>query len=435
MGHVLILNLISRKKMKKIELFACLALFSVILSGCCGLCCKDCPVEQEQAAWKESGTSFMQEALAPYLESGELPGAISILYKDGIQETACLGYADAEAKRPITLDDVYMQCSQTKGFCGVTIAMLVEEGKISLDDPVSKYLPEFANLWVLDSEENGIRQLHQAKNTLTIRMVMNHTGGFPFEISAKHPDIRGGGWSGGAPLRQTAAIAAASPLMFEPGTREMYSNTGIDIGAAVVQVVTGMPWEKFLQERVLDPLEMHSTTFWPTDEMLKTQVEMYEIVPGAPARHMVENGWEQRPYNDSHVFPSAGAGLWTTARDQLKFYKMLMNLGVGENGVRILKEETVRELLAKSSRPAGFSPYSLGLSAPAEDTEDGWFGHGGAWGTSCDVNWHRRELKLFVVQIGAGTQSWSQARAEAENKFFQTVLDNSDINAYTGRTE
>ena len=83
---------------------------------------------------------------------------------------------------------------------------------------MSKYLPEFATLWVQDGIKDGIRTLHRARNVLTVRMVLNHTGGFPFEISAKRPDVRGGGWSGGAPLRQTASIAAASPLMFEPGT-------------------------------------------------------------------------------------------------------------------------------------------------------------------------------------------------------------------------
>ena len=95
---------------------------------------------------KDSGTSYMADALAPWVEKGELPGAVSILYKDGVQETACIGYANVEEKRPIALDNVYMQCSQTKGFCGVTIAILVEEGKLNLDDPVSKYLPEFGTL-------------------------------------------------------------------------------------------------------------------------------------------------------------------------------------------------------------------------------------------------------------------------------------------------
>ncbi len=385
---------------------------------------------------KASGTTFMKDALAPYVESGALPGAISILYKDGVEEVACVGYADVAAKRAITPDDVYMQCSQTKGFCGVTIAKLVEEGKISLDDPVSKYLPEFKTLWVDAGETNGVRTLVKAKNVLTVRMVLNHTGGFPFEISAKQWNIKGGGWSGGAPLRQVAAIAASAPLLFEPGTREQYSNTGIDIGAAVVEIVTGMHWEDYLQKTVLDPLGMKATTFWPTDKQLATLVESYTAHGDKPATYLYEHGWEQRPYNDrGRIFASAGAGLWTTARDQVKFYKMLMNLGVGENGVRILKEETVKNLLAVSTRPAGLGGYSLGLAAPVKDGEDQWFGHGGAWGTDCSVNWHKKQLKLWVVQLEEGPRPWDAKRADAANAFFKTKIDSSATDAYTGRTK
>ena len=224
---------------------------------------------QAQTKVKESKTTFAKEALQPYVDSGQLAGAISIFYKDGVQETCCIGYADVSQKRSINLDNVFMQCSQTKGFCGVTIAKLVEEGKLSLDDAVSKYLPEFSELWVQAYDNDGVRVLRKAKNVLTVRMVLNHTGGFPFEVSAKRADVRGGGWSGGAPLRQVAAIAAASPIMFEPGTGELYSNTGIDIGAAIVEVVTGIKWEDYLKQEVLDPLDMTSTWFWPTDEQLR----------------------------------------------------------------------------------------------------------------------------------------------------------------------
>ena len=93
------------------------------------------------SAVTKSKTHFAEDALRPYVESGELAGAISILYKDGVQETCCIGYSDMEKKRPIKLTDIYMQCSQTKGFCGVTMAKLIEEGRVQLDDPVSKYLP------------------------------------------------------------------------------------------------------------------------------------------------------------------------------------------------------------------------------------------------------------------------------------------------------
>ena len=380
----------------------------------------------------DSKTTYAKEVLQPYVDSGELAGAISVFYKDGVQETCCIGYADVAAKRPIKLDNAFMQCSQTKGFCGVTIAKLVEEGKISLDDPVSKYLPEFKELWVQEYDKDGVRILRRAKNVLTVRMVLNHTGGFPFEASAKRNDVRGGGWSGGAPIRQIASVAAASPIMFEPGTREMYSNTGIDIGAAVVEAVTGMKWENYLKQEVLDPLGMKSTWFWPTDKQIENKIEMYICKANAPAEWREEMPWQQRPYNDSHVFASAGAGLWTTAADQLKFYKMLMNLGMGDNGVRILKEETVKSILAVSTRPEKMSGYSLGLQAPVKDAEDAWFGHGGAWGTNCMVNWHKKQLKLWVIQCGGGPQPWNAQVGKAAEKFFAQPFDvNSD--EYTGR--
>ena len=384
---------------------------------------------------KSSGTNYAQEALQPYVESGQLAGAISVFYKDGVQEVCCIGYADVEKKRPIKLDNVFMQCSQTKGFCGVTIAKLVEEGKLSLDDPVSKYLPEFKELWVETQNKDGVRTLVKAKNVLTVRMVLNHTGGFPFEISAKRGDVRGGGWSGGAPIRQVASIAAASPLMFEPGTRDKYSNTGIDIGAAIVEVITGMKWEDYLKQEVLDPLGMKATWFWPTDKQLKTKIELYQTKKNAPAEWVEEKEMQQRPYNDSHVFASAGAGLWTTANDQLKFYKMLMNLGVGDNGVRILKEETVKEILAVTTRPQNMGGYSLGLYAPKVDNENGWFGHGGAWGTNCQVNYHKKELRMWVVQRATGPQPWKKEMDKAAEKFFMQSYDQSGISAYTGRTE
>lgn len=396
--------------------------------------CVACSQSRNTVAVRDSGTTFAQEALQQYVDSGRLPGAISVLYNNGIQETCCIGYADPRTKRPITMDDAFMQCSQTKGFCGVTIAKLVEEGKISLDDPVSKYLPEFSTLWVLDGKTDSTMTLHKAKNVLTVRMCLNHTGGFPFECSAKRKDVRGGGWSGGAPIRQVASIAAESPIMFEPGTKALYSNTGIDIGAAVVETVTGMKWEKYLKETVLDPLGMKDTWFWPTDKQIENKIELFNIKEGQPSEWLEENPWEQRPYNDSHVFASAGAGLWSTANDQLKFYKMLMNLGVGDNGVRILKEETVKSILAVSTRPAGLGDYSLGLTAPVVDSEDAWFGHGGAWGTNCVVNWHKKQLKLWVVQASSGKRFWGEAMAAAAEKFFNTEIDNSS-DAYVGRTE
>ena len=373
----------------------------------------------------DSKTSFAREALQEFIDSGELPGVISVFYKDGVQETACLGWADVDKKIPMTMDKMFMQCSQTKGFCGVTIAILVEEGKLSLDDPVAKYLPEFKNLKVIDKDKNGKRIVRKAKNVLTVRMVMNHTGGFPFEIPSKVKK----GWAK-VSLKDTVREAASLPLRFEPGTRAQYSNTGIDIGAAVTEVITGKPWDVFLKERVLDPLEMKDTTFQPTEEQLARSIQMYDVKGGTKAKYKAFNRWMPLPHNGPTVFPSAGAGLWTTAADQLKFYKMLMNLGVGVNGRRILKAETVKNLLMKSTRPAGLGNYSLGLTTPA----NGWIGHGGAWGTSCSVNWQKRQLRLWVVQYnGKYPYPWSRKWGYANDKFFAQKVNTAEGDAYTGR--
>lgn len=385
--------------------------------------CATTPVQR--GAEVASKTTFARDALKPFTDKGWLPGAISVLYNNGVEEIACVGYADVAAKRPITIDDHFMQCSQTKGFCGVTVAKLVEEGRVSLDDPVSKYLPEFETLWITDGSTTDVRRLTKAKNVLTLRMCMNHTGGFPFELGNY---ISMGGWSRRMPLRSVAATAAAEPILFEPGTKEQYSNVGIDIGAAIVEVVTGMRWEDYLKKTVLDPLGMTSSGFVPPKEWLKTKVEMYDCQTNAPAVWREFNPAMARPYGDDRVFASAGAGLWTTARDQLKFYKMLMNLGLGENGVRILKEETVKDILATSTRPKGMGGYSLGLAAGGDN---GWFGHGGAWGTNCQVNWKERKLKLVVVQLCGQPRPWDAELAKAEEQFFKATVGEGDD--YVGR--
>ena len=412
-------------KFKRMAVVLTASVLALVFAGCC--CKSSCKADAPKAPQvRESKTTCAADTFKPYIESGEIPGAICVLYKDGVQETACLGFADVDKKTPMSMDRMYMQCSQTKGFCGVTIAMLVEEGKLSLDDPVSKYLPEFKELKVAVKGKDGKVTTVPAKNVLTVRMAMNHTGGFPFEIPSKKKL----GWPG-LSLRDTAKEAAANPILFEPGTKAKYSNTGIDIGAAVIEVVTGKPWDVFLKERVLDPLEMKDTTFNPTDEQLARSISMYRLIPGKKAKFCAFSPWMPLPHNGSGIHPSAGAGLWTTANDQLKFYKMLMNLGVGDNGARILKSETVKNLLATSSRPAGMRGYSLGLWA----NNDGSFGHGGAWGTNCMVNWRDKSLALLAVQwVGSGKAEGAKVWKKAKQKFFDAKLDDSG-SAYTGRLE
>ncbi len=369
----------------------------------------------------EDAAQFYTSAIQPFIDSGECPGVVAIFHRPGKTEVACLGYADVDKKIPMSLDRTFMQCSQTKGFCGITIAILVEEGKLSLKDPVSKYLPEFADLKVLRKDKDGNEEIVPAKKVLTVAMVMNHTGGFPFEVKKSWPQL---------PLREVARLAASKPLLFEPGTSAKYSNTGIDIGAAVVEVVTGKPWEVFLKERVLDPLEMTDTTFNPTDEQLGRAMSLYVIEPGAPAKFKAFSPWMPLPHNGPTVHPSAGAGLWTTAADQLKFCRMLMNLGVGDNGARILSEKTMKKLICRPVGPR--SDYSLGWYV---DYSKGKIGHGGAFGTQYSINWKKKHLGIFAVQQQGGKPPWRELWNKAYDKFIDGQEENSGVDAYTGRTE
>ena len=392
---------------------------AIMITGCTSGYCG-----QESVTCRESGTSFAKEAVMPFIESGEIPGIINVFSKGNVQETTCAGWADVDKKIPMSMDRMFMQCSQTKGFCGVTIAMLMEEGKISLDDPVAKYLPEFKELKV---KVKGKKKPVAAKNVLTVRMVMNHTGGFPFDTPTK---LKKG--LNRVSIRETAKEAASLPLLFEPGTKTRYSNTGIDIGAAIVEVVTGQPWDLFLKERVLDKLGMKDSTFNPTDEQLSRAISLYNIKEGEKAQFRLFHPYFPLPHNGSQIHPFAGGGLWTTATDQLKFYRMLMNLGVGDNGVRILKEETVKSLLATSTRPEKLGKYSLGLQA---DFKNGTMGHGGAFGTSATVNWKTKTLILKVVQVRGKNKALNASLKKAADKFFLKKIDTSGTDAYTGRVK
>ena len=382
-----------RKGLKDSLSGAFLSLFASVLSGCAA-------VERPPLAAQPSGTAFSRDAVQPYVDGGQCAGLVSILYNKGVCEVGCIGWADRERRRPMTLDSMYMIASQSKGICGIAAAILIEEGKLDLEDPVSKYLPDYTNLtvWatVSDSAGKRIQTPVPVKHTMTVRNLLTHTAGFSFSS----PVSRKVGWTR-VPIRVNAAIGATYPLAYEPGTRFAYSNFGIDVAAAVVEVVSGARIEEFLRGRIFQPLGMKDTTFWPTEEQLGRAMMPYYVGRDNPAYRIEGRPTMPKPYNGPDVFPSLGAGLWSSPRDLVKFYKMLLNRGVGDNGARILKAETVMELLEKDQIPATAVVkenyrYSLGLQV---DGASGWYGHGGAWTTDCRINPREDKLKFLAQQI------------------------------------
>ena len=361
---------------------------------------------------RNANSHYVEDAVGNFVKEGKLPGAISVLFKDGVQEQDCMGWADVENKVPMSMDSTFMICSQTKGFCGVCVAMLAEEGRLSIDDPVSKYLPNFASLRVMGKADA------LAPTAMTIRHLFANCAGFPFDVESRNT----GGWVS-VPLSEVVEEASKMILLYEPGSRFQYSNVGIDVAAVIVEKVSGLPYAKFLKKRVLEPLGMNNTTFNPTDEQLSRMVKMYKLSDGGMPQPCVMS-YMPEPHNGPNVYVSASSGLWSTADDLIKFYKMLMFRGLCEDGTRLLKEETVVSLFATSQIPQGLKGnYSLGFAIA-----DGFFGHGGAWGTNCMVNWQRKELKLWVVQLTGGPRPWDALRDDATVKFFSSgsLINNAE---------
>lgn len=365
----------------------------------------------------------VETALKPYVDKGEIPGYISILIDGEREEWTLDGWADVEKRMPMKRDTLFRICSQTKGICGAAAAKLVAEGKMSLDDPVSKYLPEFRNLTRIASETNGVRTVVPVKAVMTLRDVLSHTGGLTFETSVSHAL----GWTS-TPPRIDAAIAAAEPLLFEPGTKWKYSNTGINVAVAVIEKVTGERIEDHLRRVIFDPLGMKDTTFKPNAEQQSRLATIYSVTTGTVCRAR-DYGPLPKPYDSADRFPSGGAGLFSTAQDLIEFYRMLAFGGVARDGRRVLPEKAVTEILAVRQTPktVGVS-YSLGLFV---DGETIW--HDGALKTTGYANPRRRQARLWMMQCDyAVANRWHQFNVwrPVADGFFTSVNSAEDEKAF-----
>ncbi len=293
----------------------------------------------------------------------------------------------------MTVDKMFWIASMSKQITASGILILVDEGRLSLDDPVEKYLPEFKNVRVGEKNEDGTVLLRAPKSPMTIRQVLSHTAGWPFLT----PTMQQFGIDA-LPARLLASTAVQVPLLSDPGTRYQYSNVGIDIASAVIEVVTGQPFEKFLQQRLFDPLEMTDTTFWPSDEQIQRLAKPYNISSG---KCVPEKGSQFSKYpvcDRVHRFAEGGGGLYSTPRDIIKFFQMIANKGEW-NGKRILSEKAVETFATKQTGDLVSNQYSLGMRI-----EGDWFGHDGAWQTEGMANYKTGQARLYFVQL---TGTWN----------------------------
>jgi CubicO group peptidase (beta-lactamase class C family) len=335
-------------------------------------------------------------ALRPYIERQEIAGAVVVLAtKDHVVDREAVGYADLKVHKTMRVNDLFWIASMGKAMTAASVMMLVDEGKIKLDDPVSKYLPEFKNLVVADVQNPDEKKMSQAVNArssvvpanspITIREILSHTSGLPYHSKAEV------GVLDLLPLERSVHSYAAEPLVSQPGTAYLYSNEGINIAGRIIEIVSGMPLDMFMQRRLFEPLGMKDTTFWPSPSQLERLAKTYAGTSGTLSEVPISQ--LTYPLDDrEHRFAFPAGGLFSTGDDVAHFCQIILNGGVFE-GKRYLSPESIRFMTTKETGSAVSQEYGFGWNISGNTVE-----HAGADNTDMEINLKTGLITVFMVQ-------------------------------------
>lgn len=294
-----------------------------------------------------SAQSFeaFDQYLSKEVQEGRLVGVHGMVFQDGqLVYNQSYGLRDRESKDPLRGDELYFIQSMTKPIVSVALMTLYEEGKFQLDDPVSKYLPEYANLQVVNDPTQGITAgTHPAPSAMTVRQVLSHTAGMSHGIApiAYDKELWNGIILNGnlKTLAQRTEALAKIPLAFDPGSKWNYSFSP-DIVGRLVEVLSGKSLDQYLQERIFGPLEMNNSGY----NLSEAQKQRVMTVYSYSADTTLNRAWGQPTPSGNTLFAGVNA-LFTSTADYLRFGEMMLNQGEW-NGKRILKPETVALITA-----------------------------------------------------------------------------------------
>ena len=369
------------------------------------------------------------------IDAKQISGAVTVVARRGqVAHFEAHGLMDIEANAPMRKETVFPIASMTKPVTGVAILMLVEEGKVRLSDPVSRFIPEFTDTKVAmpranaAGEEDGIYTV-PAKREITVQDLITHTSGLVSGGAGSEEASRVAPRNSTDTVADWTAALGAAPLDFQPGTQWAYSGlAGIDTLGRIVEVASGLTFDEFLRQRIFEPLGMKDTTFNVPDESMPRVVTLYRRTP---------EGLELRPVPEwvaTRTLHSGGGGLWSTAEDYLQFAQMLVNRGE-LNGIRLLGSRTVElmgsnhvgDLYAKAGRTGGSPGKGFGLTvdvvldaveARNDHRSTGSFGWSGAFGTTFWVDPKEELTAILMVQTPGGP-----LRADFQNAVMQAIVD------------
>lgn len=375
--------------------------------------------DQGTGGLSAEGLAQVPAALQGIVDAGDLSGFVTLVWRKGeIAQVNTLGYRDIAGRAPMTRDTLFRIASMTKPVTSVAAMMLMEEGKLRLEDPITRWLPELADLKVLKNAEGELTDTYPAPREITVEDLMTHRAGLAYGFTSVGPIAYAYEDALGSPLVNPLAPdewlknLGTLPLSYPPGERFHYSHA-TDVLGFLVARIEGKPIGEVLAERIFGPLGMTDTAFWVPPEKRDRLARLYRAPPeGGPLEDV------SLPLSDeAPAFEGGGGGLISTADDYLKFARML--LGKGEvDGVRLLKGETVELMtqnrLTEAQREIPFmgipfwggQGFGLGLSVITDPAKQEWMGAGskgafgwpGAFGTWWQADPEQDMVLIYLIQ-------------------------------------
>ncbi len=378
--------------LKTVGLFYAMTIFTAVATN-------SARADEPATKVREAGKKIAA-ALQPFVDSHALAGAVTLVAsKDKVLSLDAVGYADIDAKKPMQVDNLFWIASMSKPMTATALMMLVDEGKVNVDDPVEKYLPEFHGQMLAVEQDDSHAVLKKPKHPIAVKNILSHTSGLPFMSRVEHKIDT-------LSLHEAAIGYALTPLKFEPDTKYDYSNAGINTAGRIIEVVSGQAYEQFMAERLFKPLGMKDTTFWPTPEQAAKIAKSYR--PNKANNGLEETDVSQLTYplTDRKRGPSPAGGLYSTASDVGQFCRMILS-GGELDGKRYLSQAAMRQMtstqssvLMQNKEEGGYGfGWSTTRRAHAEEPAPvGPCGHGGAYATNMWIDPQRGLVTIYMVQ-------------------------------------
>ena len=368
----------------------------------------------EQVGLSSKELARIKPAMQRFVDDRKFAGVITMVSRRGkVVHFEAVGMRDLEAKQPIERDTICRFYSMAKPVTSVAVMMLVEAGELRLDDAISKYVPELKGRKVFVKSTDDGPELEDAKREITVRDLLMHTSGLTYGflgntyVEQQYRKIDVLDYRHG--LKEMIKKLGETPLRCQPGTKWNYS-VSVDVLGYLVEVVSGKRLDEFLQQRVFGPLDMHDSGFYVPEEKHHRFAKTYR--PTLTGGLTVLDNATTNRFSAPPTFLSGGGGLVSTARDYMRFCRMLLNKGELD-GKRLLRRETVEMMtsnqLPEALLPVAFGPikrdglgFGLGVSvrvAEAASAPGGRVGEYGWGGAACTHFWISPRDQLIVIVL------------------------------------